>query len=71
MAVYHLRADVGDQQIRRELPGGVEGIAAVRHRFRLMAMSREQVAGQFDVEGIVLDNQDLGQNASFFLRPTV
>ena len=30
-----------------------------------MAMRGEQVAEQLDVEGIVLDDQDLGQYASF------
>ena len=32
-------------------------------------MGREQVAEQLDVEGIVLDYQDLGQN--FPLQPTI
>jgi len=59
--------DVSDHQIRLELPSRIERIAAVRHRFRLMAMRREKVAEQLDVEGIVLDDQDLGQFASFEL----
>ena len=42
----------------------VERVAAVGHRLGLMAVRREQVAEQLDVEGIVLDDQDLGQFAS-------
>ena len=35
--------------------------AAVGHALGLMAMRREQVAEQLDVERIVFDNEDLGQ----------
>ena len=35
--------------------------ATVRHGLGLVAVRREKVAEQLDVEGVVLDNQDLGQ----------
>ncbi len=53
--------DVGDDEIGVEVVRGVERLAAVGHRFRLVAVRREQVAEQLDVEGIVLDDQDLRQ----------
>ena len=53
--------DVGDHQVGREGPRAVERQAAVGHRLRLVAVRREQVAEQLDVERIVLDDQDLGQ----------
>ena len=56
--------DVRDHQVRSEIPGGVQRQPAVGHRLRLMAMRREQIAEQLDVEGVVLDNQDLGQTNS-------
>ena len=42
----------------------VQRIAAVGHRLGLMAVRREQVAEQLDVEGIVLDDQDLRHSPS-------
>ncbi len=56
--------DVGNHQIGLEIARRVERVAAVGDRFGLMAMRREQVAKQLDVEGIVLDDQDLGQDIS-------
>ena len=53
--------DVGNHKIGREIMRGVECLAAVGHGLRLMTMRREQIAEQFHVEGIVLDDQDLGQ----------
>ena len=44
-----------------ELARGIEREAAVGDGLRLMAVRCEQVAEQLDVEGVVLDNQDLGQ----------
>ncbi len=38
---------------------GVERLAAVGHRLRLVAVRSEKVAEQLDVEGVVLDDQDL------------
>ena len=54
--------DIGDDQVGTEAPRRVQRQAAVGHRLRLVAVRREQVAEQLDVEGIVLDNQDLGQS---------
>ena len=54
--------DVGDDQVGLE--GRAPHPAPARLSvtgLRLVAMRREQVAEQLDVEGIVLDNQDLGQ----------
>ena len=53
--------DVGDDKIGTKAVRGVQRLAAVGDRFRLVAVRREQVAEQLDVEGIVLDDQDLGQ----------
>ena len=44
----------------------VERVAAVGHRLGLVAVRGEQVAEQLDVEGIVLDDQDLGQFCFLF-----
>ena len=57
--------DVGDHQVGREAARRVERVAAVGHRLGLVAVRREQVAEQLDVERIVLDDQDLGQFAPF------
>ena len=53
--------DVSDHQVRFEIPRCIERVAAVRHRFGLVAVRCQQVAEQLDVEGIVLDDQDLRQ----------
>ena len=57
--------DVGDHQVRRKTAGDVERVPAVGHRLRLMPVRRQKVAEQLDVQRIVLDDQDLGQFASF------
>ena len=54
--------DIGDDQVRNELLGRVESQAAVGHGLRFVAVRCEKVAEQLDVEGVVLDNQDLGQS---------
>src|SRR4051794_30979298 len=54
--------DVGDDQVRLEALCLIERITAVGHRLGLVAMRREQVAEQLDVQRIVLDDQDLGQS---------
>ncbi len=56
--------DVRNHQVRSEIARGVQRQPAVRDRLRLMAMRCEQIAEQLDVEGVVLDNQDLGQTNS-------
>ena len=53
--------DVGDDQVGLEGARRLQRVAAVGHRLGLMAVRRQQVAEQLDVEGVVLDNQDLGQ----------
>ena len=57
--------DVGDHQVWIEGSCRIKRVAAVGNRLGLMAVRREQVAEQLDVEGIVLDDQYLGQFASF------
>ena len=49
-------------QVGLELLRGLQRGAAVSDRTRVMAMRRQQVTEQLDVEGIVLDDQDLGQS---------
>ena len=51
--------DVGDDEIGNELPRCVQRLAAVGDGLRFVAVRREQVAEQLDVEAVVLDNQDL------------
>jgi len=53
--------DIGNDQIGLEGARRLQCVAAVGHRLGFVAMRRQQVAEQLDVEGIVLDNQDLGQ----------
>ena len=55
------KLNVGNYQVRDELAGSIQRQPAVGHRLGLVAVRREKIAEQLDVEGVVLDNQDLGQ----------
>ncbi len=50
--------DIGDDEIGTEFPSLVEREPPIGDRPRLMAMRGEEVAEQFDVQRIVLDDQD-------------
>jgi len=57
--------DIGDHQVGGKVARRVEREAAVGNRLRFMPVRGEKVAEQLDVQRIVLDDQDLGQLASF------
>ena len=59
--------NIRDHQVRLERARGIERQPAVADGMRFMAVRRENVAEQLDVEGVVLDDQDLGQLASLTL----
>ena len=53
--------DIGDHEIGAEVARGVQRLAAVGDRARVVAVRVEEVAEQLDVQRIVLDNHDPGQ----------